>query len=76
MSYSLFQPKPAGKRKKQKTSLVKLSNKRLGKLAKQGKLKKKLRKKDIHRMVSQRVNPEEAPPTVTDANADPEGEVG
>ena len=27
-------------------------------------------------MVSQRVNPEKAPPTVTDANANPEGEIG
>ena len=52
--------KVAGKRKTPKVSLSKLSNKRLNKLAKQGKLKKKLPKGKYINLLKQRTSKSEA----------------
>ena len=46
-----------GKRKAYKISVTKLSNKRLNKLAKQGKLKKGLNKHQVKQLVQQRTQP-------------------
>ena len=50
-----------GKRKAYKVSVTKLSNKRLNKLAKQGKLKKGLNKHQLKQLVQQRTHPHQQP---------------
>ncbi|CAD5110841.1 DgyrCDS202 [Dimorphilus gyrociliatus] len=53
--------KSFGKRKQTKVSAAKLSNKHLNKLAKQGKLKKKLPKNKLIRLLKERINPNAKP---------------
>lgn len=50
-----------GKRKAYKVSVTKLSNKKLNKLAKQGKLKKGLNKHQLKQLVQQRTHPHQHP---------------
>ena len=54
-----FQARKSSKKKSKQASLTKLSNKRLNKLAKQGKLKNKIKKKDVAQLVKSRLNPNE-----------------
>ena len=59
---SLFQKKrghgkSGGKRKGPKISLAKLSNKRLNKLSKQGKLKRRVPKAKLMQLIKERTNP-------------------
>lgn len=48
----------SGKRKSSKVSLTKLSNKKLNKLSKQGKLKRKLPKSKLLQLIKDRTNPD------------------
>ena len=58
--------KPAGKRKKSKVATSKLSNKRLNKLAKQGKLKKSLPKGKYLQLLQQRTGQKKTLPNKND----------